>query len=323
MPIPSPFDRPFSPLQVERDILTYHFSGHECTLPVVRIDGYTTGPTLLITAGIHGAEYPGIEALVRLAAEVSPETFSGRLVLVPVANSAAFRQRSAFITPPDGKNLNRMFPGKPDGTYTEQLAHVLLEDFITRADAYIDLHSGDLVEALHPFSSYVLTDNPEVDGLAEEMAQQFGFETIIRFSAHDRGTLSHVAAALRGVPALLAEVGGQGRWSESDVVQFQSGIEAVMGLLGMLVPARKSDPSTLIYNRFDWYHATHDGLWYPSVSPGEVVSAGQKLGEVRNVFGELLQDVSADHEGLNVFMLSALSARAGDPLIGLAADRSS
>ncbi|NNE33894.1 MAG: succinylglutamate desuccinylase, partial [Rhodothermales bacterium] len=217
-------------------------------------------------------------------------------------------------------NLNRMFPGNKDGSYTEQLASVLLEQFLSRADAYIDLHSGDLVEALHPFSSYGVTGIDKVDGVAEQMARAFGFETIIRFSAKDRGSMTHVAAALRGVPSLLAEVGGQGVWRENDVTRFTRGIHSVMSALGMIDRSDETTVEIRTYNRFDWHFADDDGLWYPSVSVGDEIAKGQQVGEVRDVFGAPIQQVVAGDDGLNVFMLSALSARTGDPLIGIAAD---
>ncbi len=321
MSVDSPFDLPFQKSTRRSHAIECSLAGISTSIPVIRIDGFAEGPALLITAGIHGAEYPGIEALVRLGQTISPETFRGTLVLVPIANGSAFRERCAFITPPDGKNLNRTFPGDPNGSYTQQLAHVLIERLMSPADAYVDLHSGDLVESLHPFTSYVLTDNEIVDKRSEEMARAFGFETVIRFSAKDRESMSHVAAATRGTPSLLAEIGGQGVWHDGEVLSFLAGIASLMNCLEMTTPPIGSEVQPIFYDRFDWHHSKVEGLWYPAVHTGERVKAGETLGEVKTIFGERLQEIVADDDGLNVFMLSALSTRPGDPLIGLAAER--
>lgn len=319
----SPFDTPFERGSSSNNLVTLNLDGVSSDLPVIRLDGREPGPCLLITAGIHGAEYPGIETLARLGKSLDTLSFIGRLVLLPISNTAAFRERSAFTTPPDLLNLNRSFPGEPDGSYTQQLAFVLLEHFLSRADAYIDLHSGDLVEALHPFSSYAVTGNESVDKRARQLAIAFGFQTVVRFDASDRGAMTHAAAANRGVPSLLAEIGGQGVWSDDDVDGFVEGIHRTMRYLEMMPDASDKEATRTIhqYERLDWYSSVSDGLWYPAVKVGESVSAGQSLGNVRSVFGEELQTIKASDSGLNIFMLSALSVRAGDPLVGVAANR--
>lgn len=323
----SPFDVPFEPLSNSRDVIRVVLDGTSSNIPVIRIDGREPGPSLLVTAGIHGAEYPGIETLVRLGSALDAATVAGRLVLIPVANSAAFRERTAFTTPPDGKNLNRSFPGNPSGSYTEQLAFVLHEYFLSRADAYVDLHSGDLVEALHPFCSFAVTGDDGLDAASRRMAHAFGFESVIRFTASgsrlNHSSMTHVSAAISGVPSILAEIGGQGVWNESDVDRFTDGVLATLRHLGMLSPAPGaiSGQTVTEYRRFDWYSATSEGLWYPATNVGAHVEDGQILGTIRSVFGETLSDVVATDDGLAIFQLSALSVREGDPLIGIAADR--
>ena len=116
-------------------------------VPCHVLQGTAAGPTLLVTAGIHGAEYASIAAAQRLAA-LDPTTLSGRLVVVPIVNTSAYFARSIYLNPLDGKNLNRVFPGRADGSASERLAFWLVRELMTGADASLDLHGGDLIEAL-------------------------------------------------------------------------------------------------------------------------------------------------------------------------------
>lgn len=103
-----------------------------------------------MTAGVHGCEYVGIEALNRLKQELDPAALSGRVILLPLVNPEGFYQGSKQTIPADGQNLNRMFPGKSDGTFSSQLARVLEETLYPEADFLMDLHGGDVNEALTP-----------------------------------------------------------------------------------------------------------------------------------------------------------------------------
>ena len=114
------------------------------------ICGSRPGKTLVVTAGVHGCEYVGIEALNRLKRELEPGALSGRVILLPLVNPEGFYHGSKQTIPADGQNLNRMFPGNPDGTFSSQLARVLEETLYPEADFLMDLHGGDVNEALTP-----------------------------------------------------------------------------------------------------------------------------------------------------------------------------
>ncbi len=116
--------------------------------PVTTVTGASPGPVILVTAGVHGGEYPAIEAAIRLTTSLDPAALRGTVVIMPVVNLPAFWSRSMFVCPIDGLNPNRMFPGHPDGSYSEQLVYALTTELIAHADAYIDLHGGDIVEDL-------------------------------------------------------------------------------------------------------------------------------------------------------------------------------
>ena len=142
-------------------------------LPFGLLEGPEPGPVLLVTAGVHGAEYCSIEAALRLL-RIDPAILRGTLLVLPILNGGGFRARSIYVMPEDGRNLNRMFPGRPDGTASEKLAHWLVTAVYPRADAYLDLHGGDLSEALVPFSLF-----PSGSAASETLAGVFGLPVAV------------------------------------------------------------------------------------------------------------------------------------------------
>src|SRR4029077_19053684 len=134
--------------------------------------------TLFVNGGLHGAEYPAIEAVIRLGKTLDPTSISGTVVLMPVLNLPAFRNRTPFVCPVDNVNPNRVFPGDSRGTYSEQMVHAQVNEFITHSDAYIDLHGGDIPEALVPFVICRGGDDP-VDQKSKEMAIAFALPYVL------------------------------------------------------------------------------------------------------------------------------------------------
>lgn len=296
--------------------LSIAVAGVDLQLPIFLINGAHLGPTLTITAGIHGAEYASIEAAIRLGQTLDPADLSGQVVIVPIANSPAFTARSIYITPPDGKNLNRQFPGQALGTFSQALAHWLFEEIIRHSDAYVDLHGGDLIEALVPFVITFRSGKEAVDQASAAMARSFGIRYILE--AGTPGS-TYVSAAMIGLPAILAEAGGQGIWTEETVNMLSTGVRRVMAHLGMIapLPASPEPPTTL--QGWSWLRAEVNGLFYPNVQIGEQVRAGQDLGRVADVFGATLQSVNAPIDGIVLFLVTALAINAGDPLLAIAA----
>jgi len=144
------------------------------------VNGSMPGPTLVVTAGVHAAEYASIAAALELGRSLQPKDLRGRVIIVPVVNVPGFGVRAIYVCPLDGKNPNRCFPGKALGTASERIAYWLFNNVMLQGDYYVDLHGGDLVEALVPFSLYHRTGNAEVDRVSLEMAQVFGIPYIVR-----------------------------------------------------------------------------------------------------------------------------------------------
>jgi len=296
-------------------MVTTKVTGVEVQHPLFLINGARPGPTLVVTAGIHGAEYASVEAALRLGQTLPADTLQGQVIVLPIANPAAFAARSIYVTPPDGKNLNRQFPGAAQGTYSQALAYWLFDQVIRRADAYIDLHGGDLIEALVPFVIHFPTGHPTLDQASTDMARAFGIEYVLQ--GNTPGS-AYAAAAQANIPAILAEAGGQGIWSEENIELLHQGVRRVMAHLGMIESVPATTPTPVMLDRWAWLRAESDGVFYPQVVAGGQVSAGQDLGRVADVFGHTLQSLVAPMDGVVLFLVTSLAMNKGDPLLAIA-----
>jgi len=148
-------------------------------IPVSLVRGAAPGPVLALVAGTHGYEYPGITALQRLRQSIDPRALRGTLVLVHIANPPSFYGRTIYTSPADGKNLNRVFPGRPDGTLSERIAYAITTEVIAKADFLVDLHAGDGNEALRPYTYMPVTGDASLDAATRGMALAFGLDHIV------------------------------------------------------------------------------------------------------------------------------------------------
>lgn len=286
-------------------------------VPLVLVNGARPGPRVGVTAGIHGAEYVSIVALRRVAMTVDPATMTGSLVASLISNPAAFAARSIYVDPLDGRNLNRSFPGDPEGAPTERLAAWLYRTLITPSDRFIDCHCGDMNEALVPFTGIEETGDTEVDGLARAMAEAYSLDYLVVGPTPGSTT---TAAAAAGIPAVLGEVGGQGVWPEVDVALHAAGLVRALHAAG-LVPEPPVGPrrATRVLPSEAWLRSDVMGCWHPAVSVGQEVAKGEIVGEVQDAFGATLRVVKAPLAGVVLFLVSSLAMNAGDPLLAIGA----
>jgi predicted deacylase len=289
----------------------------EVELPRFDVRG-RDGPTLALIAGVHGCEYSSIAAVGEVVRRLEGQELAGRVLAVPVVNVSAFRMRTPFVTPEDGKNLNRCFPGRADGSYSEALADGVFEQVIAASDYTIDLHGGDLVEALEPF---VLYDESPVEEAARAMAAAFGLRYAVCSPRAERIEGTTVAAAAdAGIPALVAEAGGRGLLEADAVRALAGGVENVLRALGMVPGEPRPAPAgAMLFRRFTWLYSPVAGWWQPSVDVGERVSAGSALGRVRDLLGDELAEIAAPADGVVLFMTSVPPVDEGSILLGLGA----
>ena len=288
--------------------------GTPIAMPVTVVRGAAPGPVLSVTAGVHGGEYPGIEAAIQTARALDPAGIRGGVIIVHVVDVPAFHGRNIYICPLDGKNPNRVFPGNPAGSASERLAHTVFTEVISKADFYVDLHGGDLNEALVPFTIMLESGDPAVDGRALGLARVYGIKYVVRGRVSG-GT--YAAAAGRGIPAILTEAGGQGLLDERALQVHVRGLRNIMKHVG-IVPGDPDpvEPITQL-SGFHWVTSEHSGLCYLTVAPGDRVAQGQAVGEARDYFGRPLGRVHAPAAGVVLFTVTTPATNPGDPLFAV------
>ena len=289
-------------------------------VPALEITGTADGPLLTVIAGVHGCEYSSQAGLRAWAGRLAGRELRGRVVAVPVLNLPSFWARTPFVVPEDGKNLNRQFPGDASGTLAERLAYDTFTKVITGSDALIDMHAGDMVEALQPFALY---DAGPSEARAREMASAYGLGYVIRQEpGPDRavGGTSSAAAAEIGIPAIIAEAGGCGLVERAAVEAHVRGLNRVLALLGMSEEPTPDGPPPTYLQRFLWLHGRDEGWWEPTAQVGEAVAEGQVIGTVSSIDGtQTLETITAPADGVLIFITSSPAVAAGGLQLGLGA----
>jgi uncharacterized protein len=308
----------------ERTTGMFTFAGDEGLAkyqwPYIAIAGLMAGPTVLITAGIHAAEYTGIEAAIRLGRMIAPEAVRGTIVIIPLLNRPGFYERSIYVNPEDNDNLNRLFPGKADGTWGERFAHHLLTEIITKCDNAIDLHAGDLIEDLVPFVIYRETQNAALDASIQAMANAYGARWAVKTAPTGErpGTLMAVAA-LNGVAAMLAESGGRGQLIEEDVARHVTGVTNILRTIGAISGRpERVDPPTVVKS-FEWVRSPVEGIFHCHVRVDQVVKARELVGEMTDLVGDPIAALTAPVSGVVLFTVTSPAIKKGGLLLAIGA----
>lgn len=278
-------------------------------LPCTIIRGRTPGPKLLVVAGLHGAEYSAVEAARRLTMLPS-DGLAGDITILPIVNIGAFWTHRAFFNPSDGKNLNRVFPGDAKGSASDRLAAWLTGTAMPGMDAYVDMHCGDIVEALLPFAGH-----PASDPRARELAIASGFPYVV---PRPKIGNSIGAAAELGIPGVLLESGQNGLWTEASVALLENGVRGIMAHLGMLADHRPQGTEHPRVCRMEVATAPAAGYWHADISPGTVVTRGDRVGIIFDLIGQWEKPILAEHSGTVLYHLTSLAVNAGQALIGIA-----
>jgi hypothetical protein len=242
------------------------------------------------------------------------------VIVVPVVNMRMFEHRAGFVSPLDGLNLNKIAPGRNDGSISEILADVLLREVIGAAEYHVDLHAGDLGELLLPFGGYSLTGNADLDRKGEALARAYS-PSLISLSTPD-GTIPpfpgslNFSATRNGVVSILAESGGNGTLEEADVQTHLDGVQNIMRHLGMLDGAAPAaDAPRIAASDRIVVRAARSGLVRLLVRIGDEISAGQELAEIRNVFGEIVEVLRAPGSGIAGLIWTHKVVNTGDPVV--------
>jgi predicted deacylase len=292
--------------------------GAELAIPYVNVVGEAgPGPHLTVIAGVHGTEYTSIAAARQLRAELRPGELSGTVTVAPLINLPAFWARTPFVVPLDGKNLNRSFPGDANGSAAERIAAAVTERLIKGSDYVIDLHAGDLPEALEPFVFY---DASPVEPQARALALAYGLGHMVRQSSDGRtvaGSTSAAAADL-GIPSFTAESGECGILDAAAVDVHLRGLRNVLRQLRLLPGGAVAFDPPVEHDGWIWMRAADAGWWQPAVGTGASVAEGDLLGTVSPVVGGTPTPVLAPAAGVPLFITSSPAVCADGLLLGLA-----
>ncbi|MCD8198837.1 MAG: M14 family metallopeptidase [Phascolarctobacterium sp.] len=282
-------------------------------IPITIINGKEDGPTLFITAGIHGGEYPGIAAAMELGQEISPDDVHGCLILMHPVNIQGFWARREFVIPEDGKNLNRVFPGNPNGTLADKTAYLISSNFFTIADFYVDMHSGDIHESLHPYVYYPGQPTQEIETKSRSVAKVLDMEYMVR-SLATGGAYNYAAST--GLPSILIERGGAGLCLHEDITAYKDDIRNIMRKLGMFaLPVKPRHHYPRDIENLIYLESMETGCWLHHIHSGEFVEEGQILGRITDLFGETITTYYAEQTGVILYICPALSAPKGTVLV--------
>ena len=279
-------------------------------LPVSVIHGKREGPTLFVSAALHGDELTGVAICRRLLASKALTVTRGTLLMVPIVNAFGFIGHSRYL--PDRRDLNRSFPGSANGSLAAQLAHIFLHEVVARSQYGIDLHSA----AIHRCNLPQI----RVDSHHEEafrLAQAFGAPIIVHSGLRE-GSLREAAQSL-GVPVIVYE-GGEGlRVDELSVSVGMRGVLRVMAHLGMIAKRRaRRGPAPVLSTSSRWVRAEESGLFRPFKTVGDHVAAGDRIGVVADPYGESECLVKACMNGIVIGRANIPAVNQGDALFHIA-----
>ena len=290
--------------------------GTQVEIPYTDVRGAADGPTLLLSGGVHGGEYPGIAAAIEVASRLDPQELHGRVIVLHLTNPPAFWGKMQYWNPLDGKNLNRCFPGDPEGSASERMAARVIQE-LRKANYWIDMHGGDIHEELVPFTIFSDHGSAEVRETAENMAKAYGIPRLIRSSSVAGG--SYAAAAELGVPAILPESGQVGQLDPVAQAIHVQGVFDVLHLLGFLSGDPTPHSAPQVYTRMVWSRASQQGFWRPKAHPGDRVEVGDLAGILHDAYGDTLDEVRSQVAGEVLFTASSFAIGYDDPLFAVAA----
>jgi len=288
-------------------------------LPITIINGAKSGPTLLVTAGVHGCEYPGIRGAQIIASETKPSELSGSIVIAHHVNVPGYVTQTAFFNPLDGINLNRIWPGdiQSVGSTSHHIANNVYEKLQKKATHYIDLHGGDLPEDIPQFSASVFIGDDKVDNVSKEMMKYSLAKYLQAGSLGIGGTTTSAAAKLK-IPNLLHEAGKAGLLQKTDVEQHVNAVRNNMKYLGMIAGKPVEPRDQVQFGKWVGVKAKHGGFFQSLVEAGETVSEGQIIGKIYSPFGEAIEDIKAPQSGVVLIINFRAAKSTGDPLISIA-----
>jgi predicted deacylase len=288
------------------------------TIPITVFNGARDGPVLALVAGNHGYEYPPILALQMLRPRINPRKLSGAVIMAHVANMPSFLGRTVYFSPLDQKNLNRVYPGNPDGTPSEKIAYAITTQVIEQCDYLLDLHCGDGNESLRPYVYQTVTADAALNARIAELVAHCGFDHIVV----DRGRPVDPAASLycsntavtRGKPAVTVEAGFLGVPDEKSAKLIAAGVENVMRYLKIASGSAKRLKKPVFLDPAPVIASPETGIFYPRVKRDQTVKMGAVLGKITDFFGGKIAEVKSPVAGKVLYIVATPPIVKGQPI---------
>jgi predicted deacylase len=288
------------------------------SIPVAVAHGAKPGPVVALLAGAHGTEYASIIALEALIADIDAKQLSGTVVILPLVNVPSFQKVVPHLNPTDGKNMNRMYPGKPDGTQTDRASHLITTQVVDQADHVIDFHGGDIDESLRPYAYWNKTGRAEQDAVSRGMVLAFGLDHIVISADRPKDPKDsryfENTASTRGKPSITVEAGHAGTVETDDVAALVKGTFSVLRHLKMLPGSPAPVDNPVWIDHLADVAAEKGGIFYPLVKRGMLVGAGMKIGYVTDYVGKPLFEARAKEAGVLLYIRAVPSINKGDTI---------
>ncbi|MFY1662982.1 succinylglutamate desuccinylase/aspartoacylase family protein [Pseudomonas sp. Pseu.R1] len=291
-------------------------------LPYFDIVAEQPGPHIALIAGMHPNEVDAMEAALQVKEHFARHLVRGSVSILPVLNIPGLYAHAEFVCPVDGKNINFLSPGDLNGSFSQVLIHQVLHEWAKDAAVFIDLHGGDLREEVARFVMCQLTGNPEFDARTRAVAHQFDADSIVEFAAdqtNNRGRATNELPWL-GRHAVMAEGGANGVLDPVCIdfhVQGVLNIARYLGLTAEPATTVKQRRNQVVHN-FAKVEAPASGRLYLDVVAGQTVESGQRLGVLKDLFGDPLGELHAPHAGLVLMVVNHPIINRGEWLISLA-----
>jgi predicted deacylase len=297
------------------------------SFPLGIIEGAKNGPSIVITAGVHGAECCGIAAAIELFNYLNPEMLSGKVVICTCFNKEALESHHAFTVPTDKKPplVGELFNLPKRATYSEYMTHYFQTEVLNEADYFIELHGGDVPEEIIDFVMYPITGNKRVDSESKKLAISYNIPLVLSTIVNTRKAQSDRNAepcfmilASRGIPSILCESGSFGVYNIAYAKRHFHGLINMLSVLGVInegIAYLKEQQ----YAKYMGNIQNHiDGLWFPVKSVGDSVHKDETVGKITDYFGVSKQEIIAPFDAKIVALRRSLYVRKDQALFHLA-----
>ena len=286
-----------------------YYTATPVNVPVTVIRGHERGPAVFLTAAIHGDELNGVEVVRRVMTSLTPDQLRGTLICVPVANRVGFLAHTRYL--PGRRDLNRYFPGDPEGNAAARTAHLLFSEIVGHAKYGVDLHTASVGRTNLP---HIRADMS--NGKVRRIASAFGTEIVVDIPGSPH-TL-RAAATRSGVPTIIFEAGETFRFQRNMVARGVAGVRNVLAALSMIAEPAKEARFQVIIKVSEWMRSVRGGIADILVRPGEIIYAGDEIAVITNPFGREVSSVRSHLTGLIIGITTVPMVNPGDAICHVA-----